>query len=115
MRRYDHPVDDMVCMFVLAGWSVDETLEQIASLPTDVLVERFWNDWCRGSEPGSGEVWITAFWEPPQIGRLHAFYTSKSFSQRFEQLVLAEDTPPLLASKARALLAVIENSAFDLA
>ncbi|WP_424969046.1 hypothetical protein [Dinoroseobacter sp. S76] len=113
MRRYDHHVDDMVCMFVLAGWPIDEILAQIASLPTAVLVERFWNDWCKDRGPGGGEVWITAFWEPQQTSRLHAFYTSKSFYQRFKQLAFAGDTPPFLAMKARALLVVLEDSAFD--
>ncbi len=101
-------LDDTLCMFSLAGWPMQGLLEQVASVPSPVLAERFWKDWCQGRAPGCEGIWITAFWEGGANTEVFDFYTSKALFDRMETLAFAEDTDPELARKALAVASVIE-------
>ena len=100
-------LDDVLCMFALAGWPLEDLVTQVMSCPDDVLAQRLWNDWCRGKP----SIWVTAFWEGGQNSEVYAFYTSRALYNRMEALALASDTPPDLANKAFSVAAVIGASA----
>jgi hypothetical protein len=102
-------LDDVICMFRLAGWPLGHLLDQVASVPDDKLALRLWNDWCRGRPSGNESVWITAFWEMPDNSAVFDFYTSRAMYDRMEALALADDDAAL-AAKASAVAAVIEAS-----
>ncbi|MEX0351273.1 MAG: hypothetical protein AB3N15_17760 [Paracoccaceae bacterium] len=104
-------LDDTLCMFALAGWSLDNLLEQVAALPDEAVVRRLWNDWCKGCAPERASIWITAFWESPGNSLVYEFYTSNALYDRVENVALADDTDPELADKASAVASVIEANA----
>ncbi len=100
-------LDDVLCMFALAGWPLDSLIAQVSAYADDALANRFWNDWCRGRP----SIWVTAFWEDGQNSDAFAFYTSRALYDRMEALALAPDTPPELAEKAFAVASVIQANA----
>lgn len=114
LRRSIEPtenyLDDVICMFGLAGWNVDDLMEQVSSASDEELARRFWNDWCRNVVPGREDVWITAFWEGEVQSTVYNFYTSRELLDRMQALALADTTEPDLAAKAFAVASVIENS-----
>ena len=103
-------LDDVVCMFALGGWSLPDLFAQITAMPTEALVRRFWNDWCRNSAPGRETVWITAFWDGTGRSAAFEFYTSPIMHSRFERFAFREDAGTELSEKALAVLSVIERS-----
>ena len=86
-------LDDTLCMFGLAGWPLEDLLDQVAAFPDDVLARRFWNDWCMGHP----SIWITAFWEGSGSTQAFNFYTSRTLFRRMEALAFAQTTDPELA------------------
>ena len=106
----DDYLDDVVCMFGLAGWEVDDLIRQVSSAPDEDLARRFWNDWCRNVVPGREAVWITAFWEGEGRSTAYNFYTSRNLHDRMQTLALDPTTEPELAEKAFAVASVIEAS-----
>jgi hypothetical protein len=102
-------LDDFVCMFRLAGWSLDELLNQVAAASDARLARRFWNDWCRWA-PGRESIWITAFWKGPDNATVFDFYSSRMLHDRMTALALADSTEADLAAKAFAVASVIEAS-----
>lgn len=104
-------LDDVLCMFRLAGWPLTDMLNQVASMPTPLLAERLWRDWCAGCVPGREGVWITAFWESPDNSRAFEFYTSSAMYERFASLALSDEADSDLAEKAMAVAAIIESHA----
>jgi len=103
-------LDDVICMFYLAGWDLEDLLDQVSSTPDAVLAERLWQDWCKGRCPGDGRIWTTAFWKSPGNSLVFEFYTSQALYDRMAACALAHDTPPELAAKASAVVCVIEAS-----
>jgi hypothetical protein len=97
-------------MFYLAGWDLEDLLDQVSSTPDTVLAERLWLDWCKCRCPGDGRIWTTAFWKSPGNSLVFEFYTSQALYDRMEACALARDTPPELAAKASAVVSVIEAS-----
>lgn len=106
--RYD--LDDVLCMFRLGGWPLDTLLDQVTALPTELLVERFWLDWCGNHGVGLESIWTTAFWEGSDGTTVSDFYTSADLHSRVAELALAENTAPDIRTKAIAVAAVIENA-----
>lgn len=104
-------LDDVICMFRLAGWPLENLLDQVALTPDETLAQRLWQDWCRGVVPGREGVWITAFWESPDNTTVFDFYTSQELYAKIVALALADDTEAELAAKASAVASVIEASA----
>jgi hypothetical protein len=115
LRRKVEPgrdaLDDVLCMFRLAGWPLDDLLDQVASMPTRLLAERFWRDWCADCVPGREDVWITAFWEGSDNSKVFGFYTSRWMRERFSSLAFSGDVDSELAAKAMAVAAIIESHA----
>lgn len=110
IRRPHEFLDDFVCMFGLAGWSLKNLIAQIESASTEQLAERFWNDWCRGHVPGREAIWITAFWKSPHNAEIYDFYSSQALHERMSALALDGEADPELAAKAFAVASVIEAS-----
>lgn len=108
--KTENYLDDTICMFRLAGWPLDDLLEQVVSTSDVILMQRFWNDWCNGVLPGRESIWITAFWDEPDKTTVFDFYTSKALYSRMESLVLADDTEAEISTKASAVVSVIEAS-----
>lgn len=104
-------LDDAICMFSLARWSLDDLLDQIASVPDEILAQRFWRDWCKWPAPGNESVWITAFWENAEKSLVHNFYTSREMYHRMMALALADNTNADIAAKAIAVAKVMDASA----
>lgn len=103
------PIDDVLCMFGLGGWPVDGLVRQLDDMPTQILAERFWRDWCEGASPGREAVWVTAFWGDGANSATYDFYASRKLYDRLTAFGLAEDTPAELAEKALAVAMVIEK------
>ena len=97
-------LDDILCMFGIAGWPLDDLFAQVLDTPDHILIPRLWNDWCIGRP----EIWITAFWEGGGNSAAYEFYTSDAIYDRAVALGLAEDAPPDLARQALAVASVIE-------
>jgi hypothetical protein len=118
-RRYldlyvDHSqdfLDDALCMFGIAGWSVEELLEQVAAVSDERLAMRLWRDWCGWPAPGNESIWITSFWENEGRTKAWSFYTSEGLYRRMEALALSDESNPALAEKALAVASVIEVNA----
>lgn len=106
------PLDDVLCMFRLAGWSLTDLLDQIRSFPDADLAQRLWYDWCYGRAPGQESMWFTAFWRTPDKKTVHDFFVSPELYNRMETLALADGTTSELAAKASAVADLIEVSAY---
>jgi hypothetical protein len=105
-------LDDVLCMFRLGGWPLEDLLDQVASMPDAELAQRLWQDWCSGGRPpGNESIWITTFWEGADNTAMFDFYTSPILYERMAALALAEDTEPELAARALAVASVIEANA----
>lgn len=104
-------LDGVLCMFRLAGWPLADLLDQVVSMPTALLAERFWRDWCAGHASGREDIWITTFWESPDNSTVFEFYASPSMLERFSTLALADDADPELAARAMEVAAIIESHA----
>lgn len=102
-------LDDVLCMFAIAGWPLEDLLDQVLGMPDAALAQRLWHDWCRFI-PGCGSIWITAFWERSGNTRVFEFYTSKNLLGRMEALALADETGPQIARQASDIVSVIERS-----
>lgn len=120
IRRTDEYLDATICMFGVAGWSLESLLGQVSAASDAELAERFWNDWCARRTPGREGVWIDTFWDqstkPAYWGKaaknaLSGFYTSRQLYERMAGLALAGDTQPDLAAHASAVAAVIKANA----
>ena len=105
-----NPLDDVLCMFRLGGWPLDDLLRQLAEVRDEPLIERLWRDWCEVA-PGHAAISITPFWEAPDRGALFGFYTSPELHDRMVTVALADDVDPVLAEKAAAVASVIEAHA----
>ncbi len=100
-------LDDVLCMFGIAQWPLDDLLTQVFDLPDTVLVPRLWTDWCTGRPC----IWINAFWERDESETVFNFYSSRDMYNRMERLGLSEDFPLEMAHKARAVADVIRAQA----
>lgn len=97
-------LDDVICMFRLGGWPLDDLLAQVASMPDAILIRRLWQDWCAS---GFESIWTTAFWERDDRTTVFSFYTSPELSERVEAVALDENTDPELAAAAMSVANVI--------
>lgn len=116
-RTVEHgrgPVDETLCMFALAGWPVEELIEQLDAMPDALLAEALWRDWCKGSAPGREAVWVTSFWKGDDASTVYRFYMSDRLRERMTALAMAEDMPSDTAEKALAVAAVIEKEAGEI-
>lgn len=98
-----HAIDDVICMFRSGGWALAGLLEQVASMPTDRLALKFWNDWCAGRPPGHESTWVTSFWKEPDKASVQNFYASREMYARMEALALDDKTEAPTAAKASAV------------
>ncbi|WP_141117937.1 hypothetical protein [Leisingera sp. JC1] len=106
VREGGDSLDDVLCMFGLAGWPLEDLFAQVLEMPADLLAAKLWRDWCIGRP----SIWITAFWDNGGNSDAFAFYTSPELYQRISDLALDEQTPPELAEKALAVAGVIEQA-----
>jgi len=106
----DDRLDDVLCMFGLAGWSLGDLIDQVRLIDDATLAERFWNDWCHDHVPGREGIWVTAFWEGSANSTLFEFYASKELHVRMAKLALADGTEPSLSERAAAVASVIEKA-----
>lgn len=104
----ENHLDDVLCMFGLAGWRIDDLLSQVAASADDVLIERLWRDWCEWVVPGREEVWMTAFWEEYDRSMVFDFYTSDELYAKAASLALSDGRDPRLRNKALSVAGVIE-------
>lgn len=100
-------LDDVVCMFRLAGWSLDDLKAQLESTSSQTLALRLWNDWCAWPLPGSEGIWVSAFWQSPEDRDILDFYTSDRLYEKMASLALDDDTQPDLAAKALDVVCVM--------
>ncbi|MCB4456379.1 hypothetical protein [Leisingera sp. McT4-56] len=106
VRQGEDCLDDVLCMFGIAGWQLEDLFEQVLDVPADTLAEMLWRDWCIGR----GSIWITAFWDNGGNSEVFAFYTSPELYKRMADLALDGQTPPEIAEKALAVAGVIEQA-----
>ncbi|MFQ6547462.1 hypothetical protein AADZ90_005850 [Aestuariibius sp. 2305UL40-4] len=98
-------LDDILCMFGIAGWRVPDLFQQVHAWPIDRLVTQLWHDWCDAKQPG---IWIDAFW--PDDAPSYPFYTAPDLHDRIHSFALADTTDPFLAEKAIEVAHVIETA-----
>jgi hypothetical protein len=103
-------IDEIICMFKLAGWPLNSLFDQVDSAPDLILAQRLWNDWCR-TNVWRGAVCMTSFWENADRTKVFDFYTSRSLYDRMEALALDDDTDTEIATKASAVAGIIEIQA----
>lgn len=100
-------LDDMICMFGLAGWPVADLMAQVAAHSDEALCLQFHSDWCIGRPA----IWITAFWEGGGNTEAFKFYTSRGLYDRMERLALAPTTDPAVAEMALSVASAIQENA----
>jgi hypothetical protein len=101
-------LDDIICMFTLGGWQLDDLLSQVMSMTDEQLVERLYQDWC-GTFGDYGTIDVTEFWEKPDKTRAQEFYISDQLRQRLETVALSDSVDAEIAAKASAVVGVIDN------
>ena len=99
-------LDDVVCMFALGGWPVEDLVDQLTVADDRALAERLYRDWRHGRYE-DGKIWITAFWEGPGRDEVWSFYTSQGLHDRMARLALDDDVDPELAEKAYRVANVV--------
>lgn len=109
-NREDAELDDMLCMFRLAGWQLTDLLSQVDAMPPEWLARQLWHGWCAHRVPGREDVWVTAFWEGSDPTTVYDYYTSSSLYDRMVALALNETTDPEVAEKATCVADVIGKS-----
>lgn len=100
-------IDDVICMFRLGGWSLDDLCAQLEVVPSEKLAARLWNDWCAFCVPGRESIWLTAFWEGVDSTTMYKFYTSDRLYAKMEALALSESADPVIAAKASAVASLM--------
>ena len=98
-------LDTVLCMFALGGWPVDALIDQVSAYPDAVLAGKLCADWAGSGLP---YIRVTPFWK--DSAEILDFYTSASLRDRMEALALDDATDPRLASKASAVVDIIETS-----
>ena len=98
--------DDILCMFGLAGWPLDDLFGQVMELPSEALVARLSADWTWGGSPA---LELSAFWEDDQMPKVRAFYHSDSLRKKVSAVMEASDTAPSVRANAKALSALLEG------
>ncbi|UWQ78410.1 hypothetical protein K3725_13975 [Leisingera sp. S132] len=106
VRQGEDCLDDVLCMFGIAGWRLEDLFAQVLDIPAETLAERLWRDWCIGRP----SIWITAFWDNGGNSAAFAFYTSPVLYWRMADLALDDRTRPEIAEKALAVAGVIEQA-----
>ncbi|MDU8943849.1 hypothetical protein [Ovoidimarina sediminis] len=99
-------LDDILCMFGIAGWPLDDLFAQVLEAPDEILIPRLWDDWCIGRP----QIWLTEFWEGGGNSAAYDFYTSDAIYDRAVAFGLDESAPAALARKARDVASVIESA-----
>lgn len=102
-------IDDVICMFRLGGWHLDDLMEQVKAAPSETLALRLWNDWCSWQAPGMEGIWVTAFWKSDDASRILDFYTSDGLYEKMEALALDDGTAPEIAAKASAVASIMRR------
>ena len=95
-----HHLDDVICMFRLGGWSLDDITAQVEAAASETLAARLWHDWCAGYLPDRDSIWVTTFWEDEDSKKILDFYVSDRLYEKMEALALDDDVKPDLAVKA---------------
>ena len=96
-------LDDVICMFRLGGWDLDDLMNQVKAAPSEHLATRLWNDWAEWCGPAREGIWTTAFWKAEDEARMLDFYTSNELYEKMEALALDDCTDPAIAAKASAV------------
>lgn len=105
--RYNS-LDEVICMFTLGGWQLDDLLSQVMAMTDEQLLERLYQDWC-GTFGDYGKIDVTEFWEKPDKARVREIYTSEQLRQRLETIALSDSLDAGIAAKASAVVSVIER------
>ena len=95
-------LDDVLCMFALAGWSPSDIFSQIFTWSDEELVERFWHDWC--SWTMSPSVWITSFWDDPSVPS--CAYRNPELKERISRFAL---NAPLRSEQVLAAISKLDS------
>lgn len=96
-------LDDVLCMFRLAGWPLEDLLMQVVASAGEELAARLWTDWIAYCAPGRESIWQTSFWESVDSAKMLAFYTSDELYDKMAALALSDDTDRDVAAKATAV------------
>ncbi|WP_108787968.1 hypothetical protein [Erythrobacter sp. Alg231-14] len=105
----EHSLDDILCMFALGGWSLDDLLNQVNEISDEALARRLFRDWCQDFG-GYGTIWATSFWPKADEKKVMGFYTSDALRLRMERLALSDDCEKDVAQMASDLVTVIEDA-----
>lgn len=108
MRREVAFIDNVLCMFGIGGWPLDDLFAQVASYPDEVLARRLWWDWCHMSR---FSIPINPFWEGGGNTAAFSFYTSRVLYDRMVALMIGEGTSPDVIENAANVARVIEANA----
>lgn len=100
-------LDDVLCMFALAGHAMDPLLAQIWGWPDAALVTKLHADWCRPA--GGIWLWHTAFWNNDRPGlaeaeaRVLAWYRDPRLRERCFDICFDDSQPEAIQTRAGAL------------
>lgn len=97
-------VDDVLCMFALAGWPIDALFEQVFEWPEEKLLRKLEEDWLSWNRHG-GSVWVTAFWDDEQKAR--QLWSSPKLEKRLLDIAMSDQTQPERAAVAFRLCDVL--------
>ncbi len=111
VNRQEDFLDEVICMFRLGGWSLEDLFAQVAAISGAKLAQRLWHDWCSWPAPGREGISITPFWKSPDNVAAFEFYTSRMLYDKMAALALADDTDAELAAKASAVAGIVEANA----
>ncbi|MEO1563002.1 MAG: hypothetical protein AAFR98_06150 [Pseudomonadota bacterium] len=107
-EHFEYCLDDVLCMFGIAGWDLDDLIGQLRNAPDDKLVNRIWIDWCR-NDLSWGSIWTSVFWEGNQEQRMREFYTSQEMKERIDRIFFTS-SDAIVQKRASDVAYVIHHS-----
>ena len=105
-----HRLDDVICMFRLGGWPLDDLLTQVAEASAQSLVKRLWRDWCADIAPGRESIWQTSFWPDHDRTLVADFYCHDRILDPVTEVALSGEVPSQISRMAIRVVHAIEQA-----
>lgn len=103
-------LDDVMCMFALAGFDTKPMTDRVMSWQDETLVGVLWRNWI--NTYNSASIWRTAFWEAnaPPAQHVWNWYLSEELLDRVTRAALDDNLSDNVKRQAAAVEQVIRDN-----
>ncbi len=103
-------LDDVLCMFALAGFETPPLTDHLMGWSDAALVNTLWRDWV--SIYNHRSIWRTAFWEANELPAQHIWnwYLSEDLQERMTRIALDDEVNDQLCRRASDVELTIRES-----